>query len=327
MAELYLAQKTLLMQFSSEDPEVASLLRLARQALEIPDFSLAEEILNEASQQDQQAAQNLPQSATTRLTSAAIAQNTNGNLQVVQLSFVKAQAYYRKALTLLPSSNKEYRGNVLVNLANAIAQGGIGIEGENIQNSLRDAVATYRLALTLLTEEEFPQQWASTQRSLGIALSQHGERTTGAESTRLHQAAETAYREALTVYTKEQFPQDSALTQGLLGSVLANQGFRPNGEAGAQLFAGAVQAYREALTINSKDRSPQEWAMIQNSLGKALADQGFRVGGETGKELLHHAIDNFELALEVWTREAFPVQREETMSNLKIVKKVLENVK
>ena len=52
-----------------------------------------------------------------------------------------------------------------------------------------------------------------------------------------------------------------------------------------------------------------------------------RTGGEAGKALNRQAIHAYELALEVRTREALPVQWEQTMSNLKTAKKALEEMK
>jgi len=98
IAKNYLDLKTKLAKLSSEDPEVTKLIEQARQAVEAVNFPLAERLFNEASQRDVQAAQNLQQVATVRLTSAAAAQAANGDLQRVQLNFVNAQAYYRKAL-------------------------------------------------------------------------------------------------------------------------------------------------------------------------------------------------------------------------------------
>ena len=122
IAKNYLDLKTKIATFSSEDPEVTTLLQQARQAVEAVNFPLAERLFNEASQRDEQAAQNLQQVATTRLTSAAAAQAANGDLQQVQLNFVKAQAYYRKALQLLPSSDKEHQGQYLNSLGNSLLE-------------------------------------------------------------------------------------------------------------------------------------------------------------------------------------------------------------
>ena len=86
IAKNYLDLKTKIATFSSEDPEVAKLTQQARQAVEAVNFPLAERLFNEASQRDEQAAQNLQQVATARLTSAAAAQAANGDLQRVQLT-------------------------------------------------------------------------------------------------------------------------------------------------------------------------------------------------------------------------------------------------
>ena len=67
--------------------------------------------------------------------------------------------------------------------------------------------------------------------------------------------------------------------------------------------------------------------MTQNNLGNALGDQGTRTGGEAGKVIIRQAINAYELALQIRTREALPVQWEETMGNLKITKQALEEMK
>ena len=67
--------------------------------------------------------------------------------------------------------------------------------------------------------------------------------------------------------------------------------------------------------------------MTQNNLGATFGDQCARTGGEAGKELTRQAINAFELALLVRTREVLPVQWEETMGNLTIAKKALEDMK
>ncbi|MEK7349265.1 MAG: hypothetical protein AAB177_00210, partial [Nitrospirota bacterium] len=149
IAKNYLDLKTKIAALSSEDPEVTVLIQQARQAVEAVNFPLAERLFNEASQRDEQAAQNLQQVATIRLTSAAAAQAANGDLQRVQLNFVNAQAYYRKALQLLPPSDKEHRGQYLMSLGNSLREAGIRTSGADIQKFLGEAVTAYREALTV----------------------------------------------------------------------------------------------------------------------------------------------------------------------------------
>ena len=52
-----------------------------------------------------------------------------------------------------------------------------------------------------------------------------------------------------------------------------------------------------------------------------------RTDGEVGKALIREAIHAYELALGVRTREALPVQWEQTMGNLAHAKKALEDMK
>ncbi|MEO7863598.1 MAG: hypothetical protein ABIU05_24810 [Nitrospirales bacterium] len=179
IAKNYLDLKTKIATFSSEDPEVTALIQQARQAVEAVNFSLAERLFNEASQRNEQAAQHLQQVATTRLTSAAAAQAANGDLHMVQLNFVMAQAYYRKALELLPPSDKEHRGQYLNSLGNSLLEAGIRTKGADIHKFLGEAATAYRAAFTIYTKEQLPQQWASTQYNLGNVLQNQGTRTGG----------------------------------------------------------------------------------------------------------------------------------------------------
>jgi len=206
IAKNYLDLKTRIATFSSEDPEVTALIQQARQAVEAVNFPLAERLFNEASQRDEQAAQNLQQVATTRLTSAAAAQAANGDLQRVQLNFVKAQAYYRKALRLLPPSDSEHRGPYLTLLGISLQEAGIRTEGTDIQKFLRESVATYRTTLTVFTKEQLPQDWARTQSNLGIVLGDQGIRTGGEDGKELIHQAITAYELALQIQTRDALP-------------------------------------------------------------------------------------------------------------------------
>jgi tetratricopeptide (TPR) repeat protein len=316
IAKNYLDLKTKLATFSSEDPEVTALIQQARQAVEAVNFPLAERLFNEASQRDEQVAQRLLQFATTRLTSAAATQAANGDLQVVQLNFVKAEAYYQKALQLLPPSDKAHRGQYLVSLGISLQEAGIRTKGADTQKVLRKSVAAYRDALTVYTKEQFPQDWAMTQNNLGNVLGNQGTRTGGEAGTRLLAEAVQAYRDALTVYTKEQFPQDWAMTQNNLGNVLGNQGTRTGGEAGTRLLAEAVQAYRDALTVRTKEQLPQQWATTQNNLGNVLGNQGIRTGGEAGTRLLAEAVQAYRDTLTVRSKEQLPQDWATAQNNL-----------
>ena len=238
-------------------------------------FLLAEQLFNQASERDEQAAQHFQQAATTRLTSAAAAQAANGDLQRVQLNFVKAQAYYRKALELLPPSDREHRGPYLILLGISLQEAGIRTEGADIQKFLGESVAVYRAALTIYTREQLPQDWAMMQNNLANVLREQGIRTDGEAGTRLLAEAVQAYREALTVYTKAELPQQWATTQNNLGATLGDQGTRTGGEAGKALIHDAIHAYELALEVRTRDALPVQWEKTTNNLKnaqKALED-------------------------------------------------------
>lgn len=261
--------------FSSEDPEVTALTQQARQAVEVVNFPLAERLFNEASLRDEQSAQHLQDVATPRLTSAAAAQAANGDLHMVQLNFVNAQVYYRKALELLPPSDREHRGQYLIRLGISLQEAGIRTKGADIQKFLRDAVTAYRAALTVRIQDQLPQDWAATQNNLGVVLGDQGTRTGGEAGTQLLADAVTAYRAALTVYTKDQLPQQWAGAQYNLGNVLQNQGTRTGGEEGKELVRQAINAYELALQIRTREALPVQWEEAMHNLKiakKALED-------------------------------------------------------
>ena len=216
IAKNYLDLKTKLAALSSEDPEVTALLQQARQAVEAVNFPLAERLFNEAGQRDVQAAQHLQQVATARWTSAAATQAANGDLQMVQLNFVNAQAYYRKALQLLPPSDTEHRGPYLILLGISLNEAGIRTKGADIQKFLGEAVQAYRAALTVRTQAELPQDWAMTQNNLGNALGDQGTRTGGEAGKVIIRQAINAYELALQIRTREALPVQWEETMGNL---------------------------------------------------------------------------------------------------------------
>jgi tetratricopeptide (TPR) repeat protein len=216
IAKNYLDLKTKIAALSSEDPEVTALIQQARQAVEAVNFPLAERLFNEASQRDEQAAQHLQQVATVRLSSAAATQAANGDLHMVQLNFVKAQTYYQKALQLLPSSDREHRGQYLNSLGNSLQEAGIRTKGADIQKFLSESVTAYRAALTVHTKDQLPQDWAMTQNNLGNVLRNQGIRTGSEAGKELIRQAINAFDLALQIRTRDALPVQWEETMGNL---------------------------------------------------------------------------------------------------------------
>lgn len=93
---------------------------------------------------------------------------------------------------------------------------GIRTGGEAGTRLLAESVAAYRDALTVYTEAQLPQQWATTQNNLGNTLSQQGIRTGGEEGKELIRQAIHAYELALQIRTKDALPVQWEETMGNL---------------------------------------------------------------------------------------------------------------
>jgi len=74
-------------------------------------------------------------------------------------------------------------------------------------------VTAYRSALEVRTREQLPQDWATTQNNLGLALRDQAARIEGTKGAELLAQAVTAHRSALEVYSAEAFPLDHERTE------------------------------------------------------------------------------------------------------------------
>ncbi|MBL8251927.1 MAG: tetratricopeptide repeat protein, partial [Candidatus Competibacter sp.] len=92
--------------FGSDDPEIETLKRQAEEVLDAGDFERAEKLLNQASERDIRAANELQAIAKKRLLSAAAAKAANGGLKYTQLAYAEAAAYYRQAAELVPAGEE-----------------------------------------------------------------------------------------------------------------------------------------------------------------------------------------------------------------------------
>lgn len=79
-------------------------------------------------------------------------------------------------------------------------------DGEVRSFLFAQAIEAYHATLTVFTKETFPQNWATTQIALGIALNDQGAHTRGEAGVLLHSQAIAAYQAALVV-----LPEDKLL--------------------------------------------------------------------------------------------------------------------
>ena len=144
--------------------------------------------------------------------------------------------------------------------------------------SLSEAVSAYRAALTALSHDRVPLEWARTQSSLGRALATAGERETG---TAGFEEAVAAYHAAQGELTRDRFPRDWAHIETQVGWALFRLGER---EGGTARLEEAVEAFRAALEEWTLEPASLAWADTEDGLGSALVVLGQREGGTTRLE-------------------------------------------
>jgi tetratricopeptide (TPR) repeat protein len=180
-------------------------------------------------------------------------------------------------------------------------------ERESGTARLEQAVSAYRQALTELTREGFPVDWAMIQANLGAALGTLGERER--DTRRLSEAVE-AFREALQSDSSELGSSRRAMIQTNLANTLAILG---QSDSGTNQLAEAVTAFREVLKHWTREREPLKWAGTQNNLCNALVILGKR---ETDTAHLREGVAAAREALEELPRDQRPLDWAKTQHNL-----------
>jgi len=174
----------------------------------------------------------------------------------------------------------------------------------DMASQLQQAIAYYDTALSFYKEQDFPEQWATTQNNLGRA---YVDLPTGDRSVNLQKAI--AFLEAtLRVYNEKGYPVDWAMTQNNLGVAYF---YLPIGNRSKNLQK-AMSLTEAALRVYTEKDNPENWALIQNNLGATYAS--LPTGDHS--ENLQKAIAFYEAALRVRTEKDFPVDWARTQNNL-----------
>lgn len=187
--------------------------------------------------------------------------------------------------------------------------------GDN--SALLRSIQLYRTeALPLVPRSESPDDWATTQAALGVALTALGQRER--DTARLEDAV-AVYRLCLEVWTRSNAPQEWANVQSNLGDTLQRLGERSRE---THLLEQAVSAYRAALEVSTREADPGDWSIAQNNLGNALVQLGQR---EQGSGRFEEAVAAFRASLLETSIERTPLQWAIRQSNLGDALKQLGN--
>ena len=108
----------------------------------------------------------------------------------------------------------------------------------------------YYQALEVYTREQLPQQWATTQNNLGMALQNQGIHTGGEAGAHLLAEAVTAYRQALEVRTLNTLPPQWAQTQNNLAQAYTH----------LEDWANVAASYANVLTVYPDDKKAYDTA-------------------------------------------------------------------
>ncbi len=146
------------------------------------------------------------------------------------------------------------------NLGNELQQLSYGNRSINLEL----AISCYSRALLVLTQADFPIEWATTENNRASAYS---DRLQGSKSANLESAI-AGYDRALLVLTQADFPIEYATTENNRASAYSD---RIEGNRSANLEA-AIAGYDRALLVLTQADYPTEWATTEANRAKAHTD-------------------------------------------------------
>lgn len=166
---------------------------------------------------------------------------------------------------------------------------------------------TYKECLAVLTEDDYPLEWAIAQKNMGSTLQALADRTDNKDA--LGEAAD-AFRAALRVLNRDDHPREWAAVQNRLGEAL----YRLDFDSGdTEMLKHAISAYQSALQVYTRTKTPMHWAEAMNNLAQVT-----QVFGEQLKnpDALEKAVQACRAALEVRTKAKSPLLWASTQNNL-----------
>ncbi|MCC6788132.1 MAG: hypothetical protein IT547_09855 [Hyphomonadaceae bacterium] len=320
---------------TSEDRNVATAFRNAREAIDQGRLSDGDQLLSQAAERDLATLQQAGLEADRRRLRAGETIASRARLAAAQIAFVQAADHYFRAAEIVPQSAVDQRAKYKRNAASALYSQAITF---NDQQSARRAVETIEQGvLPLLPRSSSAKAWADAQRSLGTYLFYLGTRDVpGALERSL--VATTA---ALSVYDQQQDRREWVFAQIDLGNgwmALGNRGMPGAFERATTAFSRALAAatpgqdadeldsarfslaglylgnsnpdqLRQAVTLlediltrRTRESDPNFFGAAHANLGRAL----FLLGDGQSLELLDRSAASFEQSISVRSREQSP---------------------
>jgi tetratricopeptide (TPR) repeat protein len=129
---------------------------------------------------------------------------------------------------------------------------------------LEESIKEWRNAVECLPRALMPQEWASAQVRLGVALYRLDLKT---GQTELLRESVQALQATLQVYSRTETPQRWAEVMHNIAQVLEVYGDQLKN---IDVLKRSIDACHSVLEIRTRDRQPLSWAATQNTLGSAL---------------------------------------------------------
>ncbi len=161
----------------------------------------------------------------------------------LRYDFAAALAEYEKAARWAKRDGSPALWAKVQNLlGTAHCQLGIRVDGESSRVHLAQAVLAYRSALEVYTKKDLPQDWATTQNNLGVALKDQAQRLPPDSPARkeLLTQAVGVFRAALEIHTQTVFPIHCATAQMNLARACA---LLSDDRCAADSFANVLHVY------------------------------------------------------------------------------------
>lgn len=183
---------------------------------------------------------------------------------------------------------------------------------------LEEAIKEWRQAVECLPRALMPQEWASAQVRLGVALYRLDLKT---GQTELLRESVQALQATLQVYSRTETPQRWAEVMHNIAQVLEVYGDQLKN---TEVLKRSIDACHSVLEIRTRERGPLAWAATQNTLGSAL----FLLDRHsTGAGHLTEAEEALAAALEVFQNHGAKGPAKVAAKNLGHVRKLAETRK
>jgi hypothetical protein len=201
---------------------------------------------------------------------------------------------------------------VRLNIAGLFLTRLTGNSYENILHSISECESSLRY----YTEDNYPTQWASTQKIIGMA---YAFLSKGDLVINLQKSI-NALKKSLRVYKENKFPKQWAQTQKYLGLAY----FRLSGKSSNpdKNLKSGINACEFALRFYTESEHPNEWAELQSALGDAYM---FLPSGDRS-ENLRRTITFHNNALKIFTSQIHSEQSKRISQNKEIALHELKEI-